>query len=204
MSGAPGRLPLLIELPEYLDGSRVRLRPFLADDAPALWEAVDESREHLAPWLPWAASYRSVDDAREFVTRAAAWWLLRQHLPVGIFERESGHLLGGCGLQDINWDIRSFEIGYWLRRTAEGRGYMSEAVQLLTRWAFDALAANRVFIRMDARNQRSRAVAARLGFVHEGTLRNSLPDAEGAPRDFHMFALIPEDYRRLLWATGGE
>ena len=204
MSGAQGNSPLLIELPEYLDGSRVRLRPFCADDAPVLWEAVDESREHLAPWLPWAATYRSVDDAREFVTRAAAWWLLRHNLPVGIFERETGRLLGGCGLQGITWDLRSFEIGYWLRRTAEGRGYMSEAVQLLTRWAFDALAANRVFIRMDVRNQRSQAVAARLGFVHEGTLRNALSDAEGKPRDVHVYALIPEDYRGLPWATGSE
>jgi RimJ/RimL family protein N-acetyltransferase len=204
VSDAPSQSPLLIELPEHLDGARVRLRPFSADDAPALWEAVDESREHLAPWLPWAGRYASVDDAREYVARAAAWWLLRQDLPVGIFERESGRLLGGSGLHRIDWDLRSFEIGYWLRRSAEGRGYMTEAVQLLTRWAFDDLAASRVFIRMDVRNARSRAVAAGLGFVHEGTLRNSLPDAEGRPRDSHMYALIPEDYRGLAWGSEGE
>ncbi len=204
MSEATGSSPILIGMPEYLDGPRVRLRPFGAGDAPALWEAVDESREHLAPWLPWAGRYTSVDDAREYVARAAAWWLLRQNLSTGIFEREGGLLLGGSGLQGIDWDLRSFEIGYWLRRSAEGRGYMTEAVQLLTRWAFDELAANRVFIRMDVRNTRSRAVAAGLGFVHEGTLRNSLPDVEGRPRDSHMYALIPKDYRGLAWATKGE
>lgn len=192
---------ILIELPDHLDGPRVRVRPYRAEDASQVWEAVEESREHLAPWLPWVRHYRSPEDARAFVARAAAWWLLREDLVVGIFERETGRLLGGSGLHRIDWDLRTFEIGYWLRRTAEGRGYMRESVQLLTRLAFDTLAANRVTITMDTRNDRSRAVAAGLGFVHEGTLRNSLPDPDGRPRDIHVYALIPEDYRILPWRS---
>ena len=77
---------------------------------------------------------------------------------------------------------------------------MGEAVQLLTRMAFDTLAANRVEIRMDVRNERSRHIPERLGYVWEGTLRNSMPDMEGKPRDVHIYALIPHEYRRLPWA----
>lgn len=194
--------PILIEIPEQIDGARVRLRPYLPEDAPAIWEAVDESREQLAPWLPWVHRYSSLDDAREFVARARAWWILRQDLIVGIFEHEGGRFLGGSGLHRINWQLRSFEIGYWLRRTAEGHGYMRETVQLLTRLAFDTLEANRVEIRVDPRNTRSRNVAERLGYVLEGTLRNSMPDSEGRPRDQHVFALTPEDYQELAWRNG--
>ena len=173
--------PLLIDLPERLDGARVRVRPYQPDDAQALWEAVDESRDHLSPWLAWVAKYQTMDDARMTIARAQARWLLREDLTVGIFELASGRLLGGSGLHRINWEIRAFEIGYWLRRSAEGNGYAQEAVRLLTGVAFGALGANRVEIRMHTAKTRSRQVAERLGYVFEGTLRNSMPDVNGHP-----------------------
>lgn len=193
--------PILIEIPDVLEGARVCLRPYEPQDAEQVWDAVEESRDHLAPWMPWVGSYRSVDDARQFVVRIRAAWLLREDLVVGVFARESGRLLGGSGLHRINWDLRTFEIGYWLRASAEGHGYMRETVQLLTALAFDTLDAVRVEIRMDVRNIRSQAVASKLGFVHEGTLRQSLPDAQGQPRDQHIYALVRGDYHNLPWSS---
>ncbi|MDP8922956.1 MAG: GNAT family N-acetyltransferase [Chloroflexota bacterium] len=197
----PARSPLLIELPDVLDGPRVRLRPHRPDDATPLWEAVQESREHLEPWMPWVDEYQEPDDVREYLVRARARWDLREDLAVAIVERSSGRLLGGSGLHRMNWPLRTFEIGYWLRRGAEGHGFASEAVQLLTRLAFDTLGANRVEIRVDARNERSRGVAERLGFVLEGTLRRAAADVHGRPADVHILALLPEEYRRLPWAV---
>jgi RimJ/RimL family protein N-acetyltransferase len=111
--------------------------------------------------------------------------------------------LGGSGLARIDWTIRRFEIGYWLRESAVGFGYVSETVQLLTCLAFDRLEASRVEIRMDVRNTRSRAVPERLGFVYEGRLRRALPDVKARPRDVDVFALIHEDYERLPWSGSG-
>lgn len=189
--------PILIDIPGELQGPRVLVRPYRPEDAEALWEAVEESRAHLSPWLPWVHDYRSPDDARAFVVRARARWLLREDLTVGIFDRGSGRFLGGSGLHRINWALRNFEIGYWIRASAEGRGYVTEAVHLLTRLAFDVLQANRVEIRMEPENARSRKVAERLGFVLEGTLRRIAPGPDGRPRDRHIFALTPEDYRLM-------
>lgn len=196
--------PILIHIPEELAGRRVLLRPYRPEDAEPLWEAVVESREHLADWVPWAKEYRSRDDARLFIARARARWLLREDLSVGIFDRQDGRFLGGTGLHHIDWALRAFEIGYWIRRSAEGRGYVTEAVQLLTRLAFDTLGANRVQIRMDPGNVRSRNVAERLGYVFEGTLRRSGLDEGGRPADRHVYALVPEDYRRLDWVAAPE
>ena len=196
----PAPSPLLIALPDELDGPRVRLRPYCPDDAVALWEAVQESREQLAPWMPWVHDYQALDDAREFVIRAQARWQLREDLGVAIVERATGRLLGGSGLHRMNWPLRTFEIGYWLHAGAEGHGFVSEAVQLLTRLAFDTLDANRVEIRMDTRNERSRRVAERLGFVLEGTLRRVAADVQGRPTDIHVYALLPDEYWRLPWA----
>src|SRR5687768_2500502 len=122
-----------IELPDEMVGQRVVLRPYREEDADALWDAVEESRAHLAPWMPWVGEYRSSADARSFAREARARWLLRDDLAVGIFEKDSGRLVGGSGLHRIDWVVRSFEIGYWVRVSVEGRGFVTETVLLLTR-----------------------------------------------------------------------
>jgi RimJ/RimL family protein N-acetyltransferase len=190
---------MLIELPDELLGPRVRLRPYREADALALWEAIDESRAELEAWMVWAKHYRSPADAPPFIRRAQAQWLLREDLTVGIFERASGRYLGGSGLTRMDWTIRRFEIGYWVRSSATGQGYATETTQVLARFAFERLAAQRVEIRMDARNSRSRAVPERLGFVFEGCLRNGHPDVDGRPADVLVYALLPDEFARLPW-----
>jgi ribosomal-protein-serine acetyltransferase len=192
--------PVLVDLPQELAGERVLLRPYCEDDAPALWEAVDESRAGLlGEWMPWVKDYQTPEDALATVRRLRARWILREDLVTAIFERGSGRLLGGSGLHRIDWTIRRFEIGYWLRTSATGHGYVTEAVQLLTRMAFDRLEANRVEIRMDVRNTRSRAIPVRLGFVFEGCQRRAMPDIRAQPGDIDIFALIRADYEQLPW-----
>jgi RimJ/RimL family protein N-acetyltransferase len=188
-------------LPDELHGARVTLRPYVEADAPALWAAVDESRESLGEWMPWVKAYAAPADALATVRRLRARWLLREDLVVGIFDRQSGRLLGGSGLHRIDWTIRRFEIGYWLRTTAVRHGFATETVQVLTRFAFDHLAANRVEIRMDVRNTRSRVIPVRLGFTFEGCMRRAMPDPSGQPGDIDVFAVVPQDYAQLPWRT---
>lgn len=194
----------LIELPDRLMGPRVVVRPYDETDALALWEAIEESRAHLAPWMPWVAAYHTPNDALAFVRQFRAKWLTRDDLIVGIFDRVGERFLGGSGLHRIDWRIRRFEIGYWLRGPAEGHGYVTETVQLLTSMAFDVLAANRVEIRTDVRNARSRAVPERLGFQLEGCLRKSLPDADGLPCDMLIFSLLRDEYTALAWTKSDD
>lgn len=191
--------PFRIQLPDELLGPRVLLRPWRESDAHGLWEAVDESRESLSAWMPWARDYHSEADAAPTIRRLQSQWLTRENLVVGIFDKASNRVLGGSGLHRIEWKLGKFEIGYWLRDSAVGNGYVTETVQVLTRFAFENLNAQRVQIRMDVRNTRSRNIPERLGFIYEGCLRRLLPDVDGNPRDTDYFALIREDYERLSW-----
>ena len=193
--------PLLIELPDELVGDRVIVRPWAEADADDLWDAIDNSREHLEAWMPWVDRYHNPDNALEYCRRSRARWLLREDLAVAIVEKESGQVVGGSGFHRTDWKFRLFEIGYWIRQDREGRGYVTETVQLLTRLAFDELDANRVELRIDSRNIRSLRVAERLGFVLEGTLRRRMPVTDGIPGDMHVLALLPEEYRSIPWST---
>lgn len=180
-------------IPGEWGGERILLRPWRTDDDRALWEAVDSSRERLRVWMPWVDGYRSIEDARAFIGRSESDWTTRANLFTAIVERATGAILGGTGFNEPDWAIRSFEIGYWLRDGAEGHGHVTEAVRLLTRIAFDRLGANRLEIRCDPANARSRAVPERLGFTLEGRLRNNMADRHGGPRDTLVFSLVPGD-----------
>lgn len=183
----------LIPLFEELVGERIVVRPYKPDDAQALMEAVDESREHLRPWMPFADEHRSVEESRDWIIRQNAGWLLRENMNCAIWLKEGDRYLGGIGLHPINWDIRRFEIGYWLRKSAEGHGYIAEAVKLLADYALNELGANRVEIKCDERNTRSASVARRLGFVQEACLRNHATAPDGSLRNTLIFARIPGD-----------
>lgn len=185
----------LLSLFEALEGEHVLVRPYQEEDATALFEAVEESREHIRPWMEWEAAHTSIDESRDFVAKSRAHWLLRENMNVGVWRREDGRYLGGSGLHVRSWETRYFEIGYWLRASAEGHGYMSEAVRLLTEFAFESLETTRVEIRCDARNVRSAGVAERLGFVREARLRNDAFATDGTLRDTLIFSLIPSDPR---------
>lgn len=197
----PAVQPLLVTLPDTLVGERVIVRPWDEADSDMLWDAIDSSREHLEAWMPWVDRYHNPDDALIYTRRARAHWLLRDDLPVAIVEKATGRILGGSGLHKPDWTFRLFEIGYWLRADAEGCGYATETVTLLTRMAFDLLDANRVEVRIDVDNLRSCAVVERLDFVLEGTLRRKLPSPRGVPTDMQVYALIEREYRERPWAT---
>jgi ribosomal-protein-serine acetyltransferase len=183
----------LIPMFEELRGTRVIVRPYRESDAQSLHEAIAESRDHLRPWMPFADAHQTPEESRDWIIQQIASWLLRENFIVGFWDVASARYLGGSGLHVLDWDIGHFEIGYWIRSSAQGHGYVSETVRLLTDYAFDSLAAKRVRIRCDERNQRSAAVARRLGFVQEALLRNDALAPDGTLRDTLVFALIPED-----------
>ena len=183
----------LIPLFEDLRGERILVRPYRESDAQALFEAMIESREHLRPWLPFADEHQTVDESRNWINLQVANWILRDDLALSIWEQASGRYLGGIGLHPHDWKIGYFEIGYWLRASAEGYGYVTEAVRLLTDYALDTLKANRLEIRCDKLNTRSAAVPKRLGYVLEGRLRNHMANTDGRLRITLIFSLIPDD-----------
>lgn len=181
----------LLPLFDQLEGDRVTVRSYHASDARALYEAIEESREHIRPWLPFADE--TFEQASDWVIRQHAAWLLRTNLSTGVWEQSSGRFLGSAGLIPSDWQIGYFGIGYWLRTSAEGHGYMSEAVSLLVDYAFSELDAQRLEIRCDERNMRSAAVARRLGFTLEGCLRNDFRASDGLLHSTLIFGLLPTD-----------
>ncbi len=150
-------------------GRGLELRPLNLRDAKALFILVEANRERLRRWLPWPDTNHSVQDTRAYILRVRAHARAGIGLSFGVWWKEQ--LVGIAGFVWIDAANHSAAIGYWLTQDAEGHGLMTAAVKALLRYGFRTLKLNRIEIRVGVRNRRSRAIPQRLGFRHEGTLR---------------------------------
>ncbi|MEK8130433.1 GNAT family N-acetyltransferase [Paenibacillus filicis] len=182
--------PLLLDFLESFESDRLLIRAPLWGDGAIVNEAVHETIEELRPWMPWAQSLPSLDASEEDIRKARLSFLNRSDLRLLLLSKDTGALIGCSGLHRIDWDIRKFEIGYWLRTTCVGQGYMTEAVGAIEQFAIRELGANRIEIRCDSRNRRSANVAERAGFTHEATLRSDSIAVDGTLRDTLIYAKV--------------
>jgi RimJ/RimL family protein N-acetyltransferase len=181
-------------LREGLSGSKTRVRLWTPGDAEKLFQAIDSSREHLRPWMEWVDRHQSPHDTAEYIARSTIEFTRREQIGLGIFDvADNRTVLGATGFHDIDWTVPALEIGYWIVKSAQGRGYVGEAVKLLTTFALDNLEANRIGIHCDPGNFRSRMVAERAGYKLEGQFRNKARAASGSLRDTLVYSFIPGD-----------
>lgn len=164
--------PILLDFPDTFESERLTIRAPRPGDGVAMNQAIIESLEELRPWLPWAVDAPSISDNEEFVRNAAVNWLARRDFVLSLWRKDTGEYIGGSGMHHVDWEVPSVEIGYWLRTSQVGHGFITEAVNAITAFAFDTLGVHRVEIHCDERNTRSAAVARRAGFALEGILRN--------------------------------
>jgi RimJ/RimL family protein N-acetyltransferase len=183
--------PILLDCPSQFTTKRLLIRMPLPGDGTVVHNAITASREELKPWLPFAKEDQTVEQVEENIREAHAKFLLREDLRLLVFHRETGEFIASSGLHRIDWNVPKFEIGYWVDTRYAGKGFITEAVEGITRFAFDELNARRVEIRVDSRNIRSRAIPERLGYELEGILRNDNLAVDGfGVRDTCIYSVI--------------
>jgi RimJ/RimL family protein N-acetyltransferase len=189
--------PILLDLPDSFETERLLIRASKAGDGPAVNAALVESIHNLKQWLPmaWTQNVQTIAETEELVRRWATMWMTREDLRFGLFRKSDGLYVGGCGLHRPDWHVMRFEIGYWIRASLEGQGYVSEAVAGVTAFAFNIIGAERIELRCDSLNDRSIAVARRAGYTLEGNLRNNYENANGdGLRDTLVFSLLRTEF----------
>lgn len=162
-------------------------------DAEAVNVGVCESVAELTPWMPWMLGGQTVAQTREYFTKATNQFESREAFHWNLWRREAeaprtpDAFIGCCSLPRLDWSVPKFEIGYWVRTSCAGRGYIGEAVAAITALCFEQLGARRVEIRCSAKNLASRRVAERAGYPLEAILRNDTRGKNGELRDTAMY-----------------
>jgi len=170
-----------IELPAV----GVVLRRHRPADLDALHAAIEESRDHLRPFMPFADQARV--DTAGFVELAQREWADGTGFNYLITDATDGEVLGGCGIH-LRIGPDAAEIGYWLRDGATGRGIITAAAAALTDAGLALDGIGRMEIHCDEANVRSAAVPRRLGY----RLDRIEPDAITSPGELG---------RMMVWIT---
>ena len=169
---------------------RLRLRPYRASDADALFAIYSDARV-MRYWShpPWLA----IDKAHEMIAKDAAQLAAGEHLRLGIETIHDAKLIGHCSLFNFNVQCQRCDMGYSMAFDAWGHGYMHEALTAVLNYGFSELALNRVEADIDPRNAASAKTLVRLGFQSEGLLRERWI-VDGEVSDSGLYGLLRRDW----------
>jgi RimJ/RimL family protein N-acetyltransferase len=113
-------------------------------------------------------------------------------LSYGIYLKEENNLIGHIFAKSIEWKIPKCEIGYYIDKNYEGKGYITEAVNTLVEYCFTHLKMQKIFIRIIPGNAGSRRVAEKAGFTLEGLLRKEFRTHDNELVDVEYFGKTAE------------
>jgi len=122
--------------------------------------------------MPWERRTQKWEDSLEYNKAQRKLWAENGAVDCGIFFK--GELVGKISLHEIDHANRRSSIGYWLSKDKTGNGIMTRCVAAILDYAFDELDLNHIHIKATPKNKASWAIAEKLGFVYEGTLRDDL------------------------------
>ena len=155
-----------------METHRLRLRPFRAEDAPAMFRnwAADSAVTEYVTWKTHASE-------QETAGVTAAWEKQSAEDPAfyqwAIELKAIGEPIGSISAIHIDEAVESAELGWCIGRKWWGAGIMPEAGAAVIAFLFDQVGLNRVAARYDARNAKSGRVMQKLGMTFEGVLRQA-------------------------------
>lgn len=166
--------------------SRLTLRPFTPDDAPAIQQLASA----------YEVALNTLFIPHPYPEGAAAEWIARHQEDfdenrIHHFALDDGELTGAMALVMKGEGIA--EIGYWVGMPYWGRGYATEAAAEVVRYGFEDCGVQRIFAGHFTRNPASGRVLQKVGMQYEGTLRRHQMKW-GEALDISFYGILREEF----------
>ncbi|GAA1596082.1 GNAT family protein [Kribbella sancticallisti] len=158
---------------------------------------IDKARANIEQYIPWAELVTDLDGAQTFLQRYADRQAAGEGRIYGIWL--DGELAGGLLFRTFEPAWGSCEIGVWISAEGQGHGLITRSTRQLIDYAIGVRGMNRVEWRCVPSNERSIAVAKRLGMTYEGTLREAFP-YRGERHDLQVWAMLHNEWESRHWA----
>jgi len=167
----------------------IRLREISLADVSDIFFTIDTQRVYLREWLPFVDYTKEENYTRAFVQ--------------GVIDRkennyiiqENSKFVGLIGFKDIDTTNRKAEIGYWLSKTAQRKGIMTQSVKSLLKLGFGEMGLNRIQIKVAVANSKSRRIPERLGFTLEGIERDGELLVDNKFTDIVIYGLLKKEFK---------
>lgn len=174
-----------------LHGKRIKLSKI---DESGLQDMYEYSKNPLLYRYFEYEPQKSIEETEEYLRK-----LIRRS------ESENGHywfiklntgkVIGSFGVIDIDWRRKNAEIGYGISPDYWGKGYFSEALNLILEFLFNEQNFHRIFAKTQPDNLSSIRSLERAGFKREGTMRDFYLSYDGKRHDAVILAILRQEYK---------
>lgn len=162
--------------------------------AESLFNLINANRNYLREWLPWVDNMKTVANCTNYISDCKRFEAAKTDFGFAIVIDKN--IVGRIGMHHINRQNRIGEIGYWLSNGMQGRGIVTNCCKIMINFGFTQLELNRIEIKCGVGNEKSKAIAEKLGCKHEGTLRQA-EWLNGRFIDLHLYAMLKSEWERL-------
>ena len=181
-----------------ITGQKVILRPPQYSDWKAWADEREKNKLYLQPWEPlWSINEL---ERSSFVKRVRMFERLShndQAYSFLIFTSDNEDFIGEVNISNVQRGIiQSCTIGYWIAKDCEGKGMMSESLELVKEFIFNELKLHRIEAACLPHNMPSLKVLLKNGFIKEGTARKLLK-INDKWQDHTVLSFIIDDFKKL-------
>lgn len=170
----------------------VHLELWTTNHAEATFKMIDKNRKFLRQWLNFVDNMNTIEQI--FKYSISALQRNADGLEAGFVIFENGKAVGRIGINRIVKENRIGEIGYWIIKSAEGKGIITECSKAMLDYGFSSLGLNRIEIKCATENLKSARVPEKLNFTKEGVLRQA-ECLNGKFVDLYLFSCLKNEWK---------
>jgi len=185
-----GQQPKATSLPIELNTPRLKIRLNKLPDAQSLLELAQRNSKSLIESFPQIGALKSTEDAQAYIAERAHWASADSAFYYGVWNKDTNCLVGQLLVKNINWKVRSAELGYLLDSEYRGKGIGAEMASAGLDELFERQHFRRVSLRAIPTNDPSIRLAKKLGFNQEGVLHSEFMTGNGECVDNLLFSKV--------------
>jgi RimJ/RimL family protein N-acetyltransferase len=175
-----------------LENKRVLLRPLQESDI-ALLRPVALAQPELFQFM--STFIKSDDDLKKFVFQAFSDREQGKSIPFIIIDKKTNTPAGSTRFGNLEEQHKRVEIGWtWLGEEFHNTGLNKAMKYVMLQHAFETMDLNRVEIKTNEHNRRSRKAIESIGGQYEGLLRNHMINEDGTVRNTVYYSIIKEEW----------
>lgn len=174
-----------------LEGSKVTL-PLLSAEHIQQMRALSGDADI---WRWYTEDLTHPDNLEKWMTKRLEEAASGEKISYAVVLKDSNKVIGATSYGHISWAEKHLEIGWtWLGRDFIGTGINKHMKFLMLHHAFDNMDMERVELRTDENNVRSRKAMEKIGAIHDGTLRNHRSTQGGRRRNTVIYSILRDEW----------
>ena len=159
-----------------------------------VFDLINNNRVHLAPWFPWVKYTQELMDSIVFLQGCKQ--KAEKGEVITFFIKYRQKIIGLIDIHALKLEDEIPQLGYWLDKDYEGKGFMGQAVQLILDYYFKTfIERDYIAIHCAVDNIRSKQVAVKAGFQYE---RSTMTVLDGNLEKLDVYILPYKNYQRVL------